>query len=127
LFTSDSDVASPVTSPVSSPVASPSSSTTLLTGFFQEISYSDTACTIPYTAYCGNLNTCIHVGYSKYSKMTATSTYFKDTQYTDAACTLGATISEGFTYRIGACVSSKKYLVRQDTSVPINVARFTMR
>jgi hypothetical protein len=126
---------SPVTYPSSSsassstnsPSASPSSSTTLLTGFYQQITYSDTACTIVYDAFSANLNTCSRVGYGIYNKWTATSTYIRRMQYTDSECTVGATTLSGITYTSGACVSSMKLVVRQDNSVPINVARVTIR
>ena len=125
-----SPVAYPSSSALSttnSPVASPSSSTTLLTGFYQQIYYSDTACTAPYEAISVKLNTCSHEGFGKYIKYTATSTYFTKTQYTDSECTLGATTLKGFTYTSGACVSSWKQLVKQDSSIAINVARATSR
>jgi hypothetical protein len=128
-------VSTPVASPSSSsassstnsPVASPSSSTTLLTGFYQVITYSDSACTTPYLATSTVLNTCIHVGYADYNKLTATSTYFKLEKYTDSLCTVGASTVRAYTYTSGTCDSSVKRLVRQDSSVPINIARFTMR
>ena len=118
---------SSVLSTTNSPAASPSSSTTLLTGFYQQIYYSDTACTAPYEAISVKLNTCSHEGFGKYIKYTATSTYFTKTQYTDSECTLGATTLKGFTYTSGACVSSWKQLVKQDSSIAINVARATSR
>ena len=125
-----SPVAYPSSSALSttnSPVASPSSSTTLLTGFYQEIYYSDTACVTFYDAFSANLNTCIRVGYGKYRKYTATSTYIRKMQYTDSACTVGATLVSGITYTSGACFSSMKIVVRQDNSIAINVARVTLR
>ena len=126
---------SPVTYPSSSsassstnsPVASPSSSTTLLTGFYQLITYTDTACATFYSATSIYLNTCIRVGYGKYNKWTATSTYVRNMEYTDSECTVGATILGGNTYTSGACVSSMKRVVRQDNSIAINVARVTLR
>ena len=130
-----SPVASPVTYPSSSsalsttnsPVASPSNSTTFLTGFFQEIVYTDTACATFYNATSIYLNTCIHVGSAKYNKWTATSTYVTKRRYTDSACTDGGTFLKGFPYTSGACVSSMKHLVKQDNSIAINVARVTSR
>jgi hypothetical protein len=126
---------SPVTYPSSSsalsttnsPSASPSSSTTLLTGFFQEIYYSDKACATFYNASSTYLNTCIRVGFEKYYKWTATSTYITKMQYTDSACTVGAIPLKGFPYTSGACVSSVKRFVKQDKSIAINVARVTSR
>ena len=125
-----SPVAYPSSSALSttnSPDASPSSSTTLLTGFFQEIYYTDTACATFYNASSTLLNTCIRVGSEKYRKWTATSTYITKMQYTDSACTVGATTLKGFTYTSGACFSSVKQLVKQDKSIAMNVARVTTR
>jgi hypothetical protein len=59
--------------------------------------------------------------------ITATSTYFTKVEYTDPDCTAGATTLKGFTYTSGACVSSRKQLVKQDSSIAINVARATTR
>ena len=122
---------SSVLSTTNSPAASPSSSTTLLTGFYQEIYYSDTACTAPSDASSVYLNTCIHVGYGIYKKYTATSTYYRQIEYNDAECTVGATTVKGFTYTSGACVSTTdrfvKQFVKQDSSVAINIARVTVR
>jgi hypothetical protein len=114
-----SPVSVPAALPVSTPVAAPVAEGTLLTGYFVEASYSDSACSALRNSFSDLLNSCYMNSDLTSTKVAATATEVLTMQYTDSACESTPVVTrESYT---GLCTGSKKSFVRAEYEVQSTV------